>query len=63
MSRRNQPDLLLRGVLYTLRRKCGKPTCHCTTGDLHEGSSQDKPERCYRASQAPTRSLAAPGRS
>ena len=36
MSRRNQPDLLLLGVLYTLRRKCGKPTCHCTTGDLHE---------------------------
>jgi len=27
---------VLRGSLYTLRRKCGKPTCRCLTGELHE---------------------------
>jgi hypothetical protein len=27
---------LLRGVLFTLRRKCGKPSCRCATGDMHE---------------------------
>jgi hypothetical protein len=43
MSRRSQPDLL-RGVLYTLRRKCGKPTCHCATGDLHESPALSFPE-------------------
>jgi hypothetical protein len=26
---------LLPGTLYTLRRRCGKPTCHCTQGELH----------------------------
>jgi len=30
----NQP--LLRGVLFTLRRKCGKPSCRCASGDAHE---------------------------
>lgn len=28
--------LVLRGALFTLRRKCGKPSCHCATGDPHE---------------------------
>lgn len=27
---------LLRGVLFTLRRKCGKPSCRCATGEPHE---------------------------
>ncbi|MGH4020127.1 MAG: DUF6788 family protein [Pseudonocardiaceae bacterium] len=27
---------LLRGVLFTLRRKCGKPGCRCATGQAHE---------------------------
>lgn len=27
---------LLRGALFTLRRKCGKPTCRCATGAAHE---------------------------
>jgi hypothetical protein len=27
---------LLRGVLFTLRRKCGKPSCRCASGDAHE---------------------------
>ena len=26
---------LLPGTLYTLRRRCGKPTCHCARGELH----------------------------
>lgn len=28
--------LVLRGTLLTLRRKCGKPTCRCARGALHE---------------------------
>ena len=27
---------LLRGVLFTLRRKCGKPNCRCASGEAHE---------------------------
>jgi hypothetical protein len=29
---------LLPGSLYTLRRKCGKPTCHCRHDALHEST-------------------------
>jgi len=28
-------ELLVKGSVYTLRRKCGKPTCACARGDLH----------------------------
>ncbi len=28
-------DPLLPGSLYTLRRRCGKPSCHCARGELH----------------------------
>jgi hypothetical protein len=27
---------LLRGALFTLRRKCGKASCRCATGQAHE---------------------------
>jgi len=27
---------LLRGGVYRLRRRCGKPGCRCTRGELHE---------------------------
>ena len=27
---------LLRGALFTLRRKCGKVNCRCATGQAHE---------------------------
>ena len=27
--------LMLRGSLITLKRKCGKPTCHCGKGKPH----------------------------
>lgn len=37
MSKLSLPsDLLLRGSLITLKRKCGKPSCHCATGEPHE---------------------------
>jgi hypothetical protein len=29
---------LLPGSLYSLRRKCGKPNCRCSRGDLHEST-------------------------
>lgn len=29
------PGPLVRGTLYTLKRKCGKPSCRCTRGELH----------------------------
>lgn len=31
----NKP-LMLRGTLYTFRRKCGNPNCRCHRGELHE---------------------------
>lgn len=27
---------LLRGYVYRSRRRCGKPSCHCARGELHE---------------------------
>lgn len=40
MPRRRSPETeklsLLRGKLFVLRRKCGKPTCRCATGEAHE---------------------------
>lgn len=39
MSTRRRPgpaEPLLRGTLFTLRRRCGKATCHCVQGDPHE---------------------------
>ncbi len=37
MSSSRAPEpLVLRGALFTLRRKCGKPGCRCATGDAHE---------------------------
>jgi hypothetical protein len=31
-------ESLLPGSMYTLRRKCGKPNCHCARGELHEST-------------------------
>jgi hypothetical protein len=31
-----QSPLLLRGSLVVLKRKCGKKTCRCTEGHLHQ---------------------------
>ncbi|MEO7942847.1 MAG: DUF6788 family protein [Marmoricola sp.] len=35
-SQRREREPMLRGVLFTLRRKCGKPSCRCAEGELHE---------------------------
>src|SRR5918996_28770 len=35
LARRDTPRVLP-GSLITLRRRCGKTTCHCATGDPHE---------------------------
>ena len=34
--RSDEKPRLLRGKLFVLRRKCGKPTCRCATGEPHE---------------------------
>jgi hypothetical protein len=36
VTRNLQSPLLLRGSLVVLKRKCGKKTCRCTDGQLHE---------------------------
>jgi hypothetical protein len=33
---RRRPQLVLHGSLTTFRRRCGKPTCRCATGEAHE---------------------------
>jgi hypothetical protein len=35
LARRDRPRVLP-GSLITLRRKCGKPGCHCAAGAAHE---------------------------
>jgi hypothetical protein len=34
-SREPEP-LVLRGSVFTFRRRCGKPNCRCAAGDAHE---------------------------
>lgn len=36
---------LIRGSVYCLRRKCGKSTCHCQEGHLHESWVLSMPEK------------------
>ena len=43
-SRRSEREPMLRGVLFTLRRKCGKPNCRCAGGDLHESPALAYPD-------------------
>lgn len=35
IATRSRP-LVLHGTLITFRRRCGKPTCRCATGEPHE---------------------------
>lgn len=35
---------MVRGALFTLRRKCGKPSCHCASGEPHETPALAYPE-------------------
>lgn len=34
--RRKNDPLILKGSVFTFRRRCGKPTCWCASGDGHE---------------------------
>lgn len=43
--RSGQEDQMLRGTLFVLRRKCGKPTCRCATGEPHETPALAYPSR------------------
>lgn len=36
--------LLLRGTLFTLRRRCGKPSCHCANEAGHESPALAYPQ-------------------
>lgn len=36
MPRRRSATRTLRGTLFVLRRRCGKPSCRCATGEPHE---------------------------
>lgn len=40
---RREP-FMVRGVLFTLRRRCGKPNCHCATEAGHESPALAYPE-------------------
>src|SRR5579863_980682 len=40
---RGEP-FMVRGTLFTLRRRCGKPSCHCATGSGHESPALAYPE-------------------
>lgn len=43
--RRARPEpLVLRGALFTLRRRCGKPSCHCANESGHESPALAYPE-------------------
>ena len=49
-------DPLLPGSLYTLRRKCGKPSCRCNRGQLHASTvlsyrGQGRPQNLSPAPQ------------
>ena len=35
-KRSGDEPLMVRGSLIVLRRRCGKPGCHCATGEPHE---------------------------
>jgi hypothetical protein len=40
---RGEP-FMVRGTLFTLRRRCGKPNCHCATGPGHDSPALAYPE-------------------
>jgi hypothetical protein len=37
-------DPLVKGTVYAQRRKCGKPTCHCATGEPHTSMTLSRSE-------------------
>lgn len=36
LRRLHRSEPMVQGSFYLLRRKCGKPTCRCVSGQLHE---------------------------
>lgn len=40
---RSEP-FMVRGTLFTLRRRCGKPSCHCANEPGHESPALAYPE-------------------
>ncbi len=40
---RSEPPMM-RGTLFTLRRRCGKANCHCATGPAHESPALAYPQ-------------------
>jgi hypothetical protein len=45
-DRRSGPEpFMVRGALFTLRRRCGRPSCHCATESGHESPALAYPER------------------
>lgn len=42
--RAHSAPLMVRGSLFTLRRRCGKPSCHCATESGHESPALAYPE-------------------
>lgn len=44
-SRSRSQSLIIRGTLFTLRRRCGKPNCHCVSGPPHESPALAYPQR------------------
>jgi len=44
-TRSTRPEpFMVRGTLFTLRRRCGKPTCHCANEAGHESPALAYPE-------------------
>jgi hypothetical protein len=44
-TRRSRPEpSMVRGTLFTLRRRCGKPNCRCATGPGHESPALAYPQ-------------------
>lgn len=44
-GRRVRPEpFMVRGAVFTLRRRCGKPSCHCATEAGHESPALAYPE-------------------
>lgn len=43
-TNKDSDEWMLRGTLFMLRRKCGKPTCHCADGEAHESPALAFPD-------------------
>jgi hypothetical protein len=44
-NRRARPEpFMVRGTLFTLRRRCGKANCHCATESGHESPALAYPQ-------------------